>query len=239
MTSAFTPESLRFLRGLIRNNDRTWFEERRPVYERAVKQPTLALIEHINDALLEIAPEHVRPPHKVAMRIYRDIRFSPDKRPYKRHTSAWWARQGLEKRSAAGFYLQIGPQESFFAAGVYAPERDDLLALRRWMAEHHERYHAALAPVLRAKGKQPAMQQIEANALSRNPKGFSPDHPAGALLRQRNWGVSLPFAAEAALAPEFPAEVVRWFRRAAPVVEVLNEPFLQAEERRPPAPAWL
>ena len=67
------------------------------MYERAARQPLHALIEEINQELATFAPEFVRPPHKVAMRIFRDIRFSPDKRPYKQHLSAWWARRGMEK----------------------------------------------------------------------------------------------------------------------------------------------
>src|SRR5579875_3663753 len=100
---------MRFLRDLAKNNDRTWFEARRATYESALTQPLHAVIEEINQELAGFAPEHIRPPHKIAMRIFRDTRFSPDKRPYKTHLSAWWARAGLEKTSAAGFFLQIGP----------------------------------------------------------------------------------------------------------------------------------
>ena len=112
MAIHLTPETMRFLRSLIRNNDRGWFEERREVYERAVKVPMLGLIDEIGLSMDEFAPDHVRPAHKIAKRIYRDTRFSPDKRPYKRHISAWWPRRGLEKTSGAGFYLQIARQRA-------------------------------------------------------------------------------------------------------------------------------
>ncbi len=224
---------MRFLRGLAKNNDRTWFEERRPTYEAALKKPLHALIDEINDELAEFAPEHIHPTHKIAMRIFRDTRFSPDKRPYKTHLAAWWARAGLEKTSAAGFFVQIGPAGGFAAAGVYAPERDDLLLLRRWLAEHHERYNAALAPLLKSSRKVPGMQPIDPNALTRNPKGFVPDHPASDLLRARNWGVTTALTAEDALQPTFGKQILAHFRRAAPLVELLNEPFLGA--RKPPA----
>src|SRR5579875_2210635 len=113
MAAHFTAETLRFLRGLSKHNDRTWFEERRAVYERSVKAPLHAWIEEINEQLAAFAPEHVRPAHKIAMRIYRDTRFSPDKRPYKTHLAAWWAREGLQKTSAAGFFVQFGPAGGF------------------------------------------------------------------------------------------------------------------------------
>ena len=231
MAAHFTPETTRFLRGLVKNNDRTWFESKRPVYERAAKAPLLALIEEINVALDSFAPEHVRPPNKVAMRIFRDTRFSPDKRPYKRHLSAWWSRRGLEKNDGAGFYLQIGPLGSFLGAGLYAPERDALLTVRRWLADHHERYRAAIAPLLQGKAGRPGMQPIAPDALTRAPKGFPPEHPASDLVRARNWGVMLPLAADAHEAETFAEEVTRHFKRAAPLIALLNEPLLMSSRK--------
>lgn len=222
MDAPFTAETMRFLRGLARNNDREWFEARRPTYERAVKLPLQGLVDDINVQLAEFAPEFVRPAHKIAMRIFRDTRFSPDKRPYKSNMAAWWAQRGLEKSSGAGFYLQLGPSGSFFAAGVYAPERDDLLRLRRWLAEDHEEYRATISPLLRQKGSLGAMSTLEPNALTRNPKGFPPDHPASDLLRARNWGVTSPLDADAHLSADFPKAVVAHFKRALPLVTLLN-----------------
>src|SRR5579875_1223606 len=149
MTASFQPESFKFLRGLVKHNDREWFEARRAVYERSLKAPLLAVIEEINHALEEFAPEHVRPPHKTMMRIYRDIRFSKDKRPYKHHVSAWWARRGMEKTSGGGFYLQIGPAEVMVAAGVYMPPPEQLLAIRRWMADNHEGYRKLVSAAMK------------------------------------------------------------------------------------------
>ena len=236
MSAHFTPETMRFLRGLAKNNDRTWFEERRPTYERAVKVPLHALVEEINLAFAEFAPEFVRPAHKIAMRIFRDTRFSPDKRPYKSNMAAWWAQRGLEKASGAGYYLQIGPGGSFLAAGVYAPERESLLRLRRWLAEHHEAYRAVLAPLGRPAGKLGAMELLEPNSLTRNPKGFPAEHPASDLLRARNWGVTAPLSAEAALSVDLGAQVAAHFQRASPLVATLNEVLsssLKESARRP------
>lgn len=224
----FTPETMRFLRGLIKNNDRTWFEERRPVYERAAKAPLHDTIAEINAEMVHFAPEFVRPPHKIAMRIFRDIRFSPDKRPYKRHLSAWWAHTGLPKDRGAGFYLQIGPEASFLAGGVYAPECDDLLTLRRYLAEDHLGYRSALASLLSTKCHLAPLVPIDGNALTRNPKGFPADHPAGDLLRARNWGVTAPFPADAALSPTFAQDVAGAFAAINTIVGFLNRPFFRA-----------
>ncbi len=230
MPAHFTPETFRFLRGLARHNERAWFEERRPVYERALRQPLHALISEINAELAAFAPEHVRPPHKVAMRLFRDTRFSPDKRPYKTHLAAWWSRQGLEKRSAAGFFLQVGPAGGMLAAGLYAPEREDLLTFRRWLLAHHARYRETVTPLLQPAGEGAAMQVIDPNSLTRNPQGFAADHPASDLLRQRNWGVTSPLGAEEALGAQLGERLVAEFRRMAPLVALLNEPFLNGDD---------
>ncbi len=112
----------------------------------------LAIIAELNEPMLAFAPHHVRPPQKIAMRIYRDIRFSHDKRPYKRNAGAWWSRDGLEKTSGGGYYFHIGPEGLVIAAGVYMPEREQLLAIRRHIAEHHA---AAPQAARREKAPQP------------------------------------------------------------------------------------
>src|SRR5580658_10230792 len=144
MATQFSNEALKFLRGLKKNNDREWFGARKDVYEKVLKAPMLALIAEVNEAMLEFSPEHVRPPQKIMMRIYRDIRFSPDKRPYKTHVSAWWAREGLQKTSGGGFYFHVDPVEVTVAAGVYMPEREQLLAIRRYLSEHHAEFRAVM-----------------------------------------------------------------------------------------------
>jgi uncharacterized protein (TIGR02453 family) len=225
MATHFAPEAMKFLRGLARNNDREWFEARRAVYERAMKAPMLALVEEINMAMEGFAPEHVRPPHKITMRIYRDIRFSKNKLPYKTHLSAWWARRGMEKTSGAGFYLQISPQEIMVAAGVYMPEREQLLTIRRWMSEHHEEYRASVKKITKAKGI--GFDVIDAQGLTRMPKGFAVDDPADELVRAKNWGVRSSLPADLALESGLAREIVRRFRMAAPLVQDLNGAILR------------
>jgi uncharacterized protein (TIGR02453 family) len=140
MPTHFSPQAIQFLRGLARNNRRDWFDARKQVYETELKAPLLSLIEEINGEFMEFAPEHIRPPQKCMFRIYRDTRFSSDKTPYKKHISAWWARQGLEKKSGGGFYFHISGKELVIAAGVYMPEREQLLAIRDHLMEHHEEF---------------------------------------------------------------------------------------------------
>ena len=148
MATHFTPEALKFLRGLARNNDRTWFDPRKPIYEREVKAPMLALIGEINDAFVSFAPDHIREPRKAMMRIYRDTRFDASRghpaRPYKTNVAAWWVARGLEKTSGAGFYFHVSAKETVIAAGAYMPEKDQLAAIRHWLLDHHEEFRTLL-----------------------------------------------------------------------------------------------
>lgn len=228
MNTHFDPAALKFLRGLAKNNDRNWFEARRAIYERSLKTPMLALIDEVNHAMLEFAPEHVRPPQKTMMRIYRDIRFSNDKRPYKRHVSAWWARRGMEKTSGGGFYMHVHPKEVLISVGVYMPERAQLLAIREWLAENHEDYRRMVKGILKPRGKATRLTEVDAQALTRMPKGFAADHPADDLLRARNWGVHAYLPGEFALTPKLVPEIVRVFRLATPLIDALNGAMLEA-----------
>ncbi len=81
----------------------------------------------------------MRPAEKSLFRIYRDTRFSSDKRPYKTHVAAWWSHQGLEKTSGAGYYFHVSAKEVIIAAGAYMPEKDQLAAIRHWLLDHHRR----------------------------------------------------------------------------------------------------
>ncbi|GAC1360581.1 MAG: DUF2461 domain-containing protein [Acidobacteriaceae bacterium] len=231
MPAHLSAAALRFLRGLKRNNDRTWFEARRDIFESELKAPMLAILAEVNEAMLSFAPNHVRPPQKALMRIYRDIRFSKDKRPYKIHTAAWWSRAGLEKTSGAGFYFDVSATEITIAAGCYMPERDQLLAIRRHLSEAGGQQHTALRRLLSSTRLLKLMQPIDGQPLTRPPKGFLPDDPALDLILQRQWGVSSTLPADLAITSDLVPEIIRRFRISTPIVDLLNEPLTPSKKR--------
>jgi uncharacterized protein (TIGR02453 family) len=218
MPTHFTPEAFKFLRGLARNNDRAWFDPRKPIYEREIKAPMLALIEEINHQLSIFAPAHVRDPRKVMMRIYRDTRFAADKRPYKTNIAAWWVHRAFPKTSGAGFYFHVTAKETVIAAGAYMLTPDQLLAVRR----HIETNHAEFRALLNARKMRAAMDELEPPTRKRLPRGFASDSPAADLLLYTRWGVSATLPAEAAIDPGLLKQIVQSFRRAAPLVAFLN-----------------
>lgn len=225
----FSTEAVKYLRGLKRNNNREWFEARRAIFERELKKPMLAVVERVTDAMAEFAPAHVRPAQKTVMRIYRDTRFSADKTPYKTHVSAWWTRVGLEKTSGGGYYFHFSPTEVVIAAGIYMPEREQLLAIRMQLLERHEE----LRRLLNDKKLRKVMDvDFDTAALTRPPKGFTADHPGIDLIKQQQWGVLARLPAEEALGPELVTGIVTRFRLAAPIVDFLNRPFVQDGEKK-------
>ena len=224
----FAPDGLRFLRGLARNNNRDWFNARKPVYEAEIKRPMLAVIETITGAMMDFAPGHVRAPESIMMRIYRDTRFSKNKLPYKPHASAWWVHDGLRKTSGAGFYLHVSGKQVEIAAGAFMPETEQLLAIRRFLMEHHQEYRK----LAQARGLRRLLKdEARGEPLSRSPKGFPAEHPAAELYRQKRWGFSASLGPEMATETDFAKVVASYFRAAAPLVAMLNRPLLVAAAR--------
>lgn len=221
----FRPEALTFLRNLKRHNDRDWFQPRKAIFETELKGPMLSIIRKVTEAMMDFAPLFVRPAEKCLFRIYRDTRFSNDKRPYKSHVAAWWSHQGLEKTSGAGYYFHVSAEEVTIAAGAYMPEKDQLAQIRHWLLDHHEEFRKVLqtAAVRRRFG------QFEGNALTRPPKGFPAEHPGMDLIRCRQWGIATSLPAKSALKKDFAATLIKHFRVAAPAVDALNTPIAAAQ----------
>jgi uncharacterized protein (TIGR02453 family) len=215
------PEGLKFLKGLEKNNDREWFNQRKAVYEAELKEPMLAIIRKVTDAMMEFAPDHVRPAEKSLFRIYRDTRFSNNKLPYKTHVAAWWSHTGMDKTSGAGYYFQVSPKGVVIAAGAYMPEKEQLAAIRHWMLDNH----LAFRKLLNRPAVKKTFSEFEGEALSRPPKGFQPDHPAMDLIKYKQWGLSTTLPAETALATTFSKTLTKHFMLLKPIVDALNEPI--------------
>jgi uncharacterized protein (TIGR02453 family) len=218
------PEALRFLRNLGKHNDREWFQPRKAEFEALLREPMLAIVRRVTDAMLDFAPNHVRPAEKSLFRIYRDTRFSSNKRPYKTHVAAWWSHQGLQKTSGAGFYFHISPKEVIVAAGAYMPEKEQLAAIRHWLLDHHQEFRK----LLQSRKVRSTFVEFEGNPLTRPPKGFPCDHPALDLVQCRQWGLAATLPAKAALDRKFADALIRYFRLATPIVDALNTPIAAA-----------
>ena len=217
----FRPEALTFLRNLAKHNDRAWFQPRKEQFEAELREPMLAIVRKITDAMVDFAPNHVRPAEKSLFRIYRDTRFSNDKRPYKTHIAAWWRHEGLQKTSGAGYYFHVSAKEVIITAGAYMPEKEQLAAIRHWLLDHHLEFKK----LLQNRKVRSTFDEFEGNALTRPPKGFPQEHPGMDLIRCRQWGLAAELPAKTALKKDIADVVIRYFKIAALVVDALNTPI--------------
>lgn len=148
--TGFRPAAFTFFKGLARHNDPGWFKPRKEVYEAEVLAPFRALIAAVSRALEEAGLPLVGDPGRSMFRIYRDVRFSPDKRLYKTHAGAVLTRSG-SKRDPGLLYLHFEPGASRLGAGFWHPEPPLLLRLRRAILDDHEGF-LAMADQLAAAG---------------------------------------------------------------------------------------
>ena len=220
----FSAQAFDFLDELEHRNEREWFQEHKSIYEQELKERMLAVIESLNASMGDFADDYVRPPAKAMLRIYRDVRFSHDKTPYKTHLAASWPRQGLEKTGGAGFFLQVGVHGVLLAGGAYSPQPPQLRAIRDYVLDHHAELRSLLAKPALSKLAQP----FGGHKLIRPPRDFPIDHPAADLLLNRSWALVSNLPGDSALDDNFTDLVIERFRAFAPVVDFLNVPLAAA-----------
>jgi len=234
---AFSPATLTYLRGLKRHNERPWFEAHRAEYEAVVKQPMRDLIEEMDVRLARFAAEIIGDPKRSMFRIYRDIRFSADKSPYKTHASCWFYHRdgsravGREAAGGgAGFYFQIAPGDSFTGGGMWMPPREALLNIRNAIGEDPKGF-AKIAADRRLVRRFGGLD--EEAVLQRVPRGFAPDHPGARWLKFQSFVTGRALSDAQATSARLPTLLEADFRLMLPLVRWINRVLgLRAAERR-------
>ena len=155
-------------------------------------------------------------------RIYRDVRFSENKAPYKTHVAASFPTRGLPKHEGAGLYFHVSPDEVWIGGGMYAPQTSQLHAVREHIAANVKR--------LRTIVESPAFRRdvgtLDGERLQRVPRGFPKDHEAAEYLKFRQFLAGRELPAAFATSPAFYATLLNVFRQVAPLTRFLNEPLL-------------
>lgn len=180
-----------FLGKLAKNNNREWFEKNKESYLE-IKESFEEFAAEIYEALSHFDPSLLgQDPRKLVFRIYRDVRFSKDKRPYKKFLSAGFSAQG-KGTGAPGYYLQLEPgNKSFICAGLYGPASDALAKIRQEIDYNG----GALAKLLSDKKFNKYYDGFwEGDPLKTAPKGFAKDHPHIEWLRLRHYVIMHSFA---------------------------------------------
>ncbi len=210
----FTPDLFKFLTRLKRNNNRDWFLAHKEEWETGVRQPVLRFITDFAAPLSGISTHLVadpRPSRGSMFRIYRDTRFSGDKRPYKTHVAMRFSHRGKDVHSP-GFYLHLEAGGCFAASGLWHPEPPTLLQVRNAIVARPKEWRAV----------RKLLNWDDAGKLRRPPRGFAADHEFVEDLKLRDLGTAINFTERQVCSASFMATFVAACRAMSPVAAFLS-----------------
>jgi uncharacterized protein (TIGR02453 family) len=216
-----TQELFEFFRELKRNNSREWFLANKDRYENRVRAPLQRFVSEFEQPLREISPQFRADPRPVGgslFRIYRDVRFSADKSPYKTHAGIQFRHGQGRDVHAPGFYLHLEPENVFAAVGIWHPGSKALHQIREAIATETRDW-------LKAKGDKDFsdLYELGGDSLKRAPQGYDPDHPQIEDLKRKDYIAHIEFSEREACSPGFLDRYARVSRRAAPFMQFLTE----------------
>lgn len=205
---------LEFLKKLAQNNNRDWFSENKEAFEqakeKALKEFQLIYKDFQSTDFLE--------PMKM-YRIYRDVRFSKDKTPYKNHFSMFMGRQKPDYRG--GYYLHIEPGNSFAGLGFWEPNKEDLVRIRKEIELDNE-----LEVILNSKELQATFGTLVGDEVKTAPKGFDKNHERIHLIKKKQFLLTHKFTDQEVLNTDFSKKVVDVFKNGRPFVDYMTDVLL-------------
>jgi len=209
----------KFLKQLEKNNNRTWFEENRVIYELARAEHTawvaslLALFSKAEPSFSTITPKDC------IFRINRDIRFSKNKLPYKTNFGAYLNARG-KKSETAGYYVNLQPGRSFVAAGMWMPSSPVLANVRQEIDYNFNDFKKKIQSAALKKNF-PALLSNN-DRLVRPPRGYTDNNPALEYLKLKSFVISGSFTDAEVLEKNFHLRLIQSFKSAKPFVDFLN-----------------
>ena len=216
----FADRDAKFFRALARNQRRPWFEAHKHEYQAGWLRPMQALLADVRERIDGLFARLPLAEPKV-FRIYRDVRFSKDKSPYKTHIGGYVAVAGSSPGPSgiAAPYVHVGADEVFIGAGQYMMDPPQLARFRAALVD--DARGAAVAAILK-KLERAGFEVGSHDALQRVPRGFDPEHPRAALLKRKGLIVSYPDLPRKLLVePELVDWIVTQTKRVVPLVEWL------------------
>jgi uncharacterized protein (TIGR02453 family) len=213
-----TKEILNFLKALQGNNNRDWFEENRAWYEKS-RQDFSDFVELLISEIRNFDPEiGVLTSKDCMFRIYRDVRFSKDKSPYKTNFGAYISRGG-KKLNFAGYYFHMEPGEYFMSGGVYMPQGPVLKAIREEIFHRIDEFKAILSS---AAFKKHFNGLSEVEKMKTAPKDFPKDFPEMELLKYKHYIVMKNVGEKQLLKPDLLKIAGETYRAMLPFNHFLN-----------------
>lgn len=214
--ATISKSTIKFLKDINKNNHKQWFEDNRSRYEKAYEEMYafgVAVQKEMSkyDTLVEQTPK------KIIKRIYRDVRFSKDKTPYKNHIMGGLKRDTVLLRG--GYAFRIRPGDSGVGCGFWAPQKDDLKLIRSQIALDP----VPLRKILKSKKFIDTFGTLNGEQLKKAPQGFDPSHEAIDLLRYKQFLVYKGFSDAEVTDKNFYKEVVKTFRAIRPFFDYMSE----------------
>lgn len=210
--TTISKEAFDFLTELKKNNNRDWFEEHKSVFkshEKSVKSFFEAVKENLN---------HHDEIEKMKMfRIYRDVRFSKDKTPYKSHFAGSFSRLGAHLRG--GYYLHLKPGESFVATGFWAPNKEDLFRIRKEL----EMDASEFRETINLKSLKDVWESLKGETVKTAPKGFDREHPDIDLIKHKQFIFVRNFSDKEVLSSQFLEDVDQSYRAIRPYFDLMSD----------------
>lgn len=204
--------TINFLKDISKNNHKEWFDVHKPDYLKA-KANMEGFMESVMSRLNEtddIEGYHV-------YRIYRDVRFSKNKTPYKTFLHAYLKRRGAERRG--GYWVGIEPGNTSIGGGFYGPNKDDLLRIRKEFEADSKTIHG----ILNDKTFVKYFGKLKGDGVKTAPKGFDKEHPNIELIRRKQFYAMRPFSDKEVLSPDFIDNVVDTLRAVRPFFDYMSD----------------
>ena len=220
--------TLDFLKELKANNNRDWFNDHRLLYE-AARDNFATFIEELIISLNKIDDfvSDANPKNSI-FRIFKDVRFSKDKSPYKSHFSASISKGG-RKSDYAGYYIHVEPEnKTILASGIWHPQPAILKSVRNEISYNHQEYEK----IIRNKKFVASFGQVEGNKLVRPPKGFDKEHPAIEYLKHKDFVVHHKVKDKEICQPSFKDYCVKKFEIVKPFSEYFRGPIYDVLENQ-------
>jgi uncharacterized protein (TIGR02453 family) len=217
----FTRGLFEFLQDLELHNTRDWFQANKERYEKQVQQPFLRLIADLAPGLRKIKPGFVADPSPTRgsmMRIYRDIRFSQDKSPYKKFVAAHFGQTPGNDESTPGCYLRFEPGKSLIGGGVWQPEPAALKKIREGIAAAPKAWQRVTS--VKALGP---MCELAPDSLKRPPTGYDANHPLIEDIKRKHFSVQWPLTDSEVCGPQLKEIVLGNVRAISPFLQFLSK----------------
>jgi uncharacterized protein (TIGR02453 family) len=205
-------ELFKFLSDLSENNNREWFADHKSEFDQ-LKNDSKQFFESIEEGL----NKHDDIEKLKIFRIYRDVRFSKDKTPYKTNFGASFTRRGAHLRG--GYYIHLQPNESFLSTGFCAPNKEDLFRIRKEI----ELDAQELRDILEQEDLKNIWGPISGEALKTAPKGFDKTHPDIDLIRMKQFVFVKKFTDKAVLSSEFTHQIDEAFKAIRPYFDFMSD----------------